>query len=421
MRRDGWAGFARAVGAVALVSFGIRLAYSLIPGVRPKPGFDGTWYVLQAGTIADGIGYVDAFRFYSFQGAEPTAHFPPLWPGLLSLVYDLGFGTQTSYRVTGAVVGTIGIVLTAYLGRTLLGDRVGLVAAAIVGVSPFMIAADGSLMAESLFITLVTAAVLVGVKARRSGPIGWFLGLGLLLGLATLTRGDGLVVALFLVPVVAWGSGEAWPRRVVRAGVAVLLIAMTLTPWAVRNQRELGDPVVLSSNSGTLVAGANCDSTYGGDELAGWDAACSRAATPDTDDELFRADAQREEGLDYAREHLARAALVAPLRVVRGWGLWAPGALLDAEAIEGRARTVLAIGWVASLALLAAAVAGAVQLVRNRAEVAELLAVVVAASVVLATSWGNQRFRLVATPELAILAAFVIVSARDRFRRTAAA
>ena len=92
---------------------------------------------------------------------------------------------------------------------------------------------------------------------------------------------------------------------------------------------------------------------------------------------------------------------------MRGWGLWAPGALLDAEAIEGRARTMLAIGWVASLALLAAAdrrggAAGA----GDRAEVAELLAVVAAASVVLATSWGNQRFRLVATPELAILAAF---------------
>ena len=296
----------------------------------------------------------------------------------------------------------------------------GLVAAALVGVSPFMIAADGSVMAESLFTALVTAAVLVGVKARRSGRIGWFAGFGLLLGLATLTRGDGLMVALFLVPVVAWGSGDAWTRRLTRAAVALLLVAVTLTPWAVRNQRELDDPVVLSSNSGTLVSGANCDSAYAGDHLAGWDAACARAATPDSDDELFRADAQREDGLRYAREHLARAALVAPLRVVRGWGIWSPGALLDAEVIESRARTMQAIGWVASLVLLAAAIAGAVQLVRARAEVAELLAVVAAASVVLATSWGNQRFRLVAMPELAILAGFVVVAVWDRWRRARA-
>ena len=100
MRRDAWAAFARAVGAVALVSFVLRIAYDLIPAVRPKLGYDSTWYALQAGTIGDRIGYVDPFRWYSFQGPFPTAHFPPLWPALLSLVHDLGFGTQTAYRLT---------------------------------------------------------------------------------------------------------------------------------------------------------------------------------------------------------------------------------------------------------------------------------------------------------------------------------
>jgi 4-amino-4-deoxy-L-arabinose transferase-like glycosyltransferase len=417
--RDPAAGFARAVGAVALVGLVLRLVYVLVPGLRPDLGFDGTWYALQAGTIGDGIGYVDPYRFYSLQGAFPTAHFPPLWPGLLSLVYDLGFGGRTAYRVTGALVGTVTVALTAALGRTLVNARTGVVAAAIVAISPFMIAADGSLMTESLYTALVTAAVLVGVKARRTRRIGWFTACCLFLGLATLTRGDGLVVAMILVPVVAAGSADSWAPRLARIALAVVVIAAVLTPWAVRNERQLGEPVILSSNGGALIAGANCDLTYGGSQLAAWDSACARAAGRRSDPELVRSDAQREAGVDYIREHLPRAAFVAVLRVVRGWGFWNPDALLDAEVVESRTRWLQAIGWVASLVVVAAAVSGAVRLWRSRAEIAELVAVIVAATLVLATSWGNQRFRLVATPELAVLAAVAFLALWDR-RRTEA-
>jgi hypothetical protein len=68
------------------------------------------------------------------------------------------------------------------------------------------------------------------------------------------------------------------------------------------------------------------------------------------------------------------------------------------------------------LVILGLAVAGAVRLVRDRREVAELFAMVGAASLVLLTSWGNQRFRLVAEPELAVLAAAALVHLWSRTR-----
>jgi asparagine N-glycosylation enzyme membrane subunit Stt3 len=67
------------------------------------------------------------------------------------------------------------------------------------------------------------------------------------------------------------------------------------------------------------------------------------------------------------------------------------------------------VAWAVGLVVLGLAGAGAVRLVRERREVAELFAVVGAASLVLLTSWGNQRFRLVAEPELAVLAARALV------------
>jgi hypothetical protein len=54
------------------------------------------------------------------------------------------------------------------LGRRIAGAKVGLGAAALVAASPFLVAADGSLMAEALFVLLITAAVLLAY-ARSHG------------------------------------------------------------------------------------------------------------------------------------------------------------------------------------------------------------------------------------------------------------
>jgi hypothetical protein len=406
--------FARAVVAIALGALVVRVAYVLALGHHPALGADGTWYALQSGTIANGAGYVDPQRYYSFRGAVATAQFPPLWPGLLAVVHELGIDTARGYRIFGGVVGSVTVVLTGYLGRTLAGARVGIVAAVVVAVSPFLIAADGSLMAEGLFLALVTAAVLAAVQARRRGGFGWFALVGLLLGLAALARSDGLVVLIVLVPVVAWCAPGAWLRRVALAATAVAVVAVVLAPWAIRNTDAMGTTTVLSNNSGTLFSGANCEATYSGRQLAGWDYAC--IPQPRGVSESKRASEQRRAGIDYARDHWERALVVAPLRAIRGWGLWSPSALLDSEVVESRTRSMQTVGWVASLALLALAAGGVVVMRRARRELVELLAMVGAATLILVTSWGNQRFRLVAEPELAVLAAAALVHLWTRAR-----
>ena len=72
--------------------------------------------------------------------------------------------------------------------------------------------------------------------------------------------------------------------------------------------------------------------------------------------------------------------------------------------------------WTVGLAILGLAGAGALRMVREQRDVAELFAMVGAASLVLLTSWGNQRFRLVAEPELAVLAAVTLVHLWSRRR-----
>lgn len=406
--------FARAAVAIALGALVLRVAYVFLLGAHPTLGADSTWYALQSGTIADGVGYVDPRRFFAFQGAPPTALYPPLWPGLLAVVHELGTDSLRAYRITGGVVGAVTVLLTAFLGRSLAGPRVGIVAAIVVATSPFLIAADGSLMSESLFIALVTGAVLAGVHARRRGGFAGFALVGLLLGLATLARSDGILIMLVLVPVLAIRVSGPALRRVGLAAIAVAAVVVVLAPWAIRSSDAMGETTLLSNNSGSLISGANCPTTYSGRQLAGWDITC----IPFLHDlsEAKRSAKQRQAGVDYVRDHLGRAVVVAPLRAVRGWGLWSPSVLLDAEVGESRVRSMQTVGWVASLVLLALAVGGVVVMRRARQELAELLAIIGAATLVLAASWGNQRFRLVAEPELAVLASAALVHLWTRIR-----
>ncbi len=101
----------------------------------------------------------------------------------------------------GPVTGTITVVGPGLLGRSLGGQRIGLVAASLAAVYPLLIVPDGALLSETLYgaaLILVLAAALVPIRrpSQRSAA-----GLGSAVGLATLVRSEAIgLVALLAVP-----------------------------------------------------------------------------------------------------------------------------------------------------------------------------------------------------------------------------
>ena len=60
---------------------------------------------------------------------------------------------------------------------------------------------------------------------------------------------------------------------------------LTLAPWTIYNARRFDEPVLLSTNDGNTLLGANCDRAYF-DDVGGWDIRClgataRRPAVPD--------------------------------------------------------------------------------------------------------------------------------------------
>ena len=409
--------FGVALAVIAAAGFAVRVVYAFV--VDPALGFDAIWYVLQAGTIAEGVGYVDPAPFYE-QGVETaTANFPPLWPGLLALVNVIGIAdTERAYQVVGAGLGAGTVVVTGLLGRRIAGEPVGLVAALLVALSPSLVAADGSLMAESLLVLLVGVALLLGDRILRGGGTGAWVALGLVLGLAVLSHSAALVLAPVLVGVLVWRQPTARPSRRVGYGTLALAVAaLIFLPWALRSGDALGEPVALSSNSASLLEGANCESAYGGELIGSWDPACLRHTRAPGLSESEWSERARDAGVRYARSHATRVPLVGGVRAFRAWGLYDPIDGARAEAVETRNADWQVGAWAVSLALLAAAIVGAVALTRRGDVPVLLLAVIAAATLLCVVSWGNSRFRLAADPAVAVLAAAGLVVAWERARR----
>lgn len=416
LRPRTWAG---RLGLIAVAGLVARVAYVLIVMPHVELGFDSIWYGFQSNTIASGVGFVDVEYYFQRGEVIATASFPPLWPALLAVVNKLGADSERAFELVGAVLGTGTIVLAGFVGRRVAGPAAGLVAAALVAASPALIAADGSLMSESVFVLLMTGAVLVAYMAALRPTVLRWAALGVVLGVAALARSDALLLAPILVGVVAWRLHASVTRRFALALVALVALAIVLTPWTIRTSNALGEVVLLSSNSGSLLEGANCASTYGGKLMGLWDPRCLKNTRRPGLTEAASTRRAREHAVDFARDHLGKLPAVATVRLLRVAGLYEPVTQARGEAIESRNAVWQVVAWGYWIVLLPFAVAGAVLLRRRHADLGPILALVVGVLVVGVLSWGNQRFRLAAEPVVLVLAGAGVIGAvrtlRTRF------
>jgi 4-amino-4-deoxy-L-arabinose transferase-like glycosyltransferase len=407
--------FAGRLSLIALAGVVIRVVYVVVRG-DAEPGLDATWYFLEAGVLRHDHAFAEPQVFLVDRAA--TAAFPPLYPGLLALVQALfGDGIRTS-QLAGAALGGVTIALTGVIGRRVADATTGLVAAAFAAVSPMLVAVDGSMMAETVFVPLVLGVVCASIAAQTTNRSGWWLLAGALAGLCALTRADGVLVVA-LVIVVALMSARRW-----RATAFVLVAAaVVIAPWVVRNAIRLDTPTIATVSSATALAGANCDAAYYGAATGAWEHACIREELRAGLDEREWTDRIRADAIDYATDHLGRVPVVAAARVARVWGLWAPADAVAREAEESRSERWQWLMTLTAPVILVAGVAGLWMLARRGAPIVPLAGVLVATTLAALFAYGNSRFRAMSEPILLIGAAVVLVdvvrSRSSRRRRTA--
>ena len=395
-------GFRGRLALIAAGALAIRLVHALAIA-PPTAGIeDGFWF----GQVANSIAAGDGFTIFSgdvFSGSgetRSTAEHPPLYPLLLAAAIKLGITGDEALRALGSISGTVTVVLIGLIARRLGGNRAGLLAGAIAALYPLLIAADGALLAETIYAPLIAGATLTALHTIDRPSATKAALLGGVTGLAILTRSEAVLLLPLLIAPVAWFAHE---RRAITLTAATLAAVLVASPWVIRNAQTFDRPLLTTNGGGVLVQ-TNCDRAYHGNDLGYLVTECRDPRRPG-EDEAEADDRWREQGTDYAGDHAGRLPVVAAVRGLRAAGLWQP--FRSAEE-QGRSANVMKLGIVVSYALIALAVLGATRLRHRKKELAIVLAPVALALLTALVSYGSIRLRIPADVSIAVLAGLLV-------------
>ncbi|MEZ5167966.1 MAG: glycosyltransferase family 39 protein [Acidimicrobiales bacterium] len=226
------------------------------------PGGDGLDYHLMAKRLANGEGYVDGFA-----GVTPNAHHPPGWVTFLAGMVKLGFDTVISQQRVGIVIGVVLIAVIGIVTTQIFDGTTAVIAAFLAAVYPGFWVLDAQLLSEPLALVLLGVAVLLLVRLAAAPTASLAVMLGLVLGLAILTRSELLTMLVIVVPLALRQANTVDRATRIRLGalVAAISVAM-LVPWAAYNAGRFQEPVLISSNLGTTLLAGNCK-TFSGESL----------------------------------------------------------------------------------------------------------------------------------------------------------
>ncbi len=349
---------------------------------------DSHRYVQVARNIAAGLGPIDS--------TDVRAGTDPAYPAILALGVKLGCESDTAIfrfaRIVNAVLSVLSVALLALLGRRLVGDLAGLMAAAILAVDPILLYFNALVLTETLYILTLLVA-LTAIASRRGLP-GMVLA-GAAFGLGAMTRSTSFLLPFALVPIV-WRFLPGGRRA---GGVAILLAAflVVLTPNIIRNAQLFGRfvPVRTGGGAGLMEAlGPWADGAPGMDRI-------EYPPTPDDANESDRDAVYRRAAWRWVQENPGRTARLALTKLARTWS-----PMMSAPGHSSAAYQAVAILTVAPIYLLA--ITG-IFIMRRRVFVLTLLLAPAAYfTLVHMILVGSVRYRVPVMPLLFLLAGVAI-------------
>jgi mannosyltransferase len=209
---------------------------------------------------------------------NPGENGPLYTLGLAGWIKLLG-ASEVAVRLPAAIAGTLAIPAMYGLGRTLRGPRLGLIAAALLTVSPYAhwYAQDAKMYSLLVLLTIVTTWLLVAA-VRRGGPLWVAYGVVAATTLGVHATFLLVLAAHALIAIVIWraGYGVRPERRQARlvaflVGLAALPLLVwgvifaiqngptwqvKATPWAILQRMLVEFSVTHHANSSTQLWGA---------------------------------------------------------------------------------------------------------------------------------------------------------------------
>jgi len=284
---------------------------------------------------------------FGFLPGVPSAYTQPLYGWFLAGLYWPFGRSWLAVGIAQILIAVITALVVFAIGARLRSPGVGLVAATIATLHPYVVWHDVHLNREvldGLALALLALCALVAYE-RRSLPLA--AATGAIAGVAILGNARLLLLPIAIAVYVAWRSpfGQALTAAALVIGMAAVVVA----PWVVRNKVQVGCYAITTDSRALWKA--NNENTRGVLDHGGWiddvpalpgappwpeyAADLTLAGKPTTVDECAQMRLYRDEVIDFWREHPGEKGLLA-LQATRM--LWSPVPRESDESGSGTAR-----------------------------------------------------------------------------------
>ena len=264
---------------VACVGLGLalRVVFALFYWVNQPLTHDEREYLALGRSVARGEG----FRYPADEPSPGTGQQFGRAPGYPLFLAALAVTTAAEHaprrvQLAQACVGALGIWFIAAIAGRVAGPRAAVTAAAIAAVYPPLVWMPSYVLSETLYSTVALAAALALTRAAggarreahdpavspRLASRSPVLAGAILSGLAILIR----PAMLFFVPLAAlWLLRQ---RRAAHAVMFVVIAALCVAPWTIRNHRIYGRWIAVASEGGVTFWTGNHPLARGDGDLA---------------------------------------------------------------------------------------------------------------------------------------------------------
>jgi 4-amino-4-deoxy-L-arabinose transferase-like glycosyltransferase len=239
---------------ILVAALGLRLVILMMTAQLGLHIVDEQHYHVLATSLVEGRGLASS--------SGPTSLRPPAYPALVAGLWSItGSRSLQIVRAFQDLLGLATAALVYWIGARLYDERTGLIAAALTAFYPTLVLANSEFLTETLFTFLLTAFVAAMVSLLQGPRPAIALAGGALLGLSALTRSVVWPFPIVLAPLVAWIAPTTRARRLACCVLLVAGYAAVVVPWAVRNTRLQGMPVVVDTMGGMNLRMGNYEFT----------------------------------------------------------------------------------------------------------------------------------------------------------------
>ena len=228
---------------IVLLGIALRLLFiAVFPHMGEDALMDTTRYLNVSLNILTGRGFAEYIT-------GPTAFAPPIYPYFLAGVFKVFGYNMIHAKIVQAVISGLTCLVVFWIGCSLFGRKIGLLAALGAAVFPDLIILSGYLYSETVYILLFCLSFLFILKGCEElhGWWNWIIG-GIFFGLSILTRHALLMfpVGLLLLMVIFKSTRIYWKKLLLFCGICFVMIV----PWTIRNYLCFHEIIPVAAGSG---------------------------------------------------------------------------------------------------------------------------------------------------------------------------